>query len=352
MNEQPGDTKPIRPGEEVDVRALESYLRPRLPESSGALVIEQFPHGHSNLTYLLRCGSNEWVMRRPPFGNVVKSAHDMGREYGILSKLWPVYPPAPRPLLYCDDLSVIGAPFYVMERRRGIVFRRNLPATQVPDAPTVRRLCLALVDNFALLHSLDYKSAGLENLGRPEGFVERQVTGWIKRYRDAQTDNVPDMERLIVWLPSKMPRSSQAAIIHNDYKFDNVMFDPDDPGKIVAVLDWEMATLGDPLMDLGTTLGYWIEPGDPPAFQQTAVGPTNVPGSLSRQEFIERYAAQSGRAITDMLFYQCFGLFKLGVIVQQIYVRYVRGNTKDPRFARLNENVAVLSRQAVRFLDT
>jgi aminoglycoside phosphotransferase (APT) family kinase protein len=351
MSDQSDGTQAIRPGEEVNVQALESYLRSRLPESPGSLAVEQFPHGHSNLTYLLRWGPNEWVMRRPPFGNPVKTAHDMGREFKILSKLWSIYPPAPRPLLYCEDPSVLGAPFYVMERRRGIVFRRNLPPGRVPDAQTVRRLCLALIDNFALLHSLDYRAAGLEDLGRPEGFVERQVTGWIKRYRDAQTENVPDMEQLIDWLPANKPRRSEAAIIHNDYKFDNVMFNPNEPSRIVAVLDWEMATLGDPLMDLGTTLGYWIEPGDPPAYQYTAVGPTNVPGSLSRQEVIDRYAAQSGRAMTDMLFYQSFGLFKIGVIIQQIYARYVRGSTTDQRFARLNENVAVVSRQAIRYID-
>jgi aminoglycoside phosphotransferase (APT) family kinase protein len=350
MDAKLDNTQPIRPGEEIDLNALGSYLRLRLPESSGPLTIEQFPHGHSNLTYLLRCGSNEWVLRRPPFGNVVKSAHDMGREFGILSKLCDHYPPAPRPVFYCDDSS-LGAPFYVMERRHGVVFRRGSSASRNLDAATVRKLCLALVDNLAVLHSLDYKALGLENFGRPEGFVERQVTGWIKRYRDAQTENVSDIEQLANWLRSHMPSKTGAAIIHNDYKFDNVMFDANDPEEIVAVLDWEMATLGDPLMDFGTTVAYWVEAGDPPEFQQTAVGPTNVPGSLTRREVIDRYAAQTGRGVDDILFYQIFGLFKIAVIVQQIYVRYVRGNTSDPRFARLNESVAVLSRQAVRWLE-
>jgi aminoglycoside phosphotransferase (APT) family kinase protein len=344
-------TRPVRQGEEVDISALESYLRARLPDASGSLTVEQFPHGHSNLTYLLRWGANEWVMRRPPFGNKVKFAHDMGREYRVLSRLCNVYPPAPRPLLFCDDERVLGATFYVMERRRGVVYRRNLPPKLIPDPQTVRRLGVALIDNLADLHALDYRAAGLEELGRPEGYVERQVTGWIKRYRDAQTEDVPSMEHLAAWLPTNIPAASGAAIIHNDYKFDNVMFDANDPNRIVAVLDWEMTTLGDPLSDLGSTMAYWVESNDPPAFQQTAFGPTIAPGSLKRQELVERYCERLGRTVPDMHFYYAFGLFKTGVIIQQIYARYVRGHTKDARFAQMNQTVALLSDQAVRHLN-
>jgi aminoglycoside phosphotransferase (APT) family kinase protein len=349
MSKPIDDTRPVRQGEEVNVAALESHLRGRLPDLEGALTVEQFPHGHSNLTYLLRWGGNEWVMRRPPFGNRVKSAHDMGREHRILSRLCDVYSPAPRPILFCDDESVLGAPFYVMERRRGVIHRRG--PMPLPDAAHVRRLCVALIDNFAKLHSLDYRAAGLADLGRPDGYVERQITGWTKRYRDAQTENVADMETLITWLPAHTPPASGASIIHNDYKFDNVMFAADDPDRIVAVLDWEMATLGDPLMDLGTTLCYWVEAGDPPAFKETAFGPTHAPGALTRQEVVDRYAEQSGRPIGDLRFYYVFGLFKTAVVIQQIYARYVRGHTADKRFANMNTTVSVLCKQAIQALN-
>jgi aminoglycoside phosphotransferase (APT) family kinase protein len=216
----------------------------------------------------------------------------------------------------------------------------------------VRRLCLALIDNLARLHSLDYQAAGLGDLGKPEGYVTRQVTGWINRYRNAQTDTVPAMEALAEWLPRNMPPEAGAALIHNDYKYDNLLLDPSDLPRVVAVLDWEMATIGDPLMDLGTSLGYWIEATDSEAMKAFAVGPTALPGSLTRREMIERYAAQTGRAVGDMLFYYAFGLYKIAVIVQQIYARYVRGYTKDERFARLNEWVAATSQQALKAVES
>lgn len=346
------ETHSTRPGEELDLARLEPYLRQHLPDFEGPLTVEQFPHGHSNLTYLLRSGDREFVLRRPPFGNQVKTAHDMGREYRVLSKLSAVYPPAPRPYLYCEDDAVLGAPFYVMERRQGIIFRRGAAPECRLDAETVRRLCLALIDNLAQLHTLDYRAAGLGDLGKPEGYVTRQVTGWINRYRNAQTDTMPAMETLADWLPRNMPPESGAALIHNDYKYDNLLLDPADLTRVVAVLDWEMATIGDPLMDLGSSLGYWVEAGDPEAMKAFAVGPTALPGSLTRREMIDRYTARTGRAIGDMLFYYAFGLYKIAVIVQQIYARYVRGYTKDARFARLNEWVAATSQQALKAVET
>jgi aminoglycoside phosphotransferase (APT) family kinase protein len=322
-----------------------------LPNATGPLTVEQFPHGHSNLTFLLRLGETEWVLRRPPFGNQVKTAHDMGREYRVLSSLCTVFPAAPRPQLYCADETILGAPFYVMERRHGIVLRKELPPEVAIDPPTARRLCIALIDTLALLHSLDYRAAGLGDLGRPEGYVARQVTGWSNRYVAARTDEVPEMERVARWLNEHMPPDCGAAVIHNDYKYDNLMLDAADPTRIAAVLDWEMATVGDPLMDLGTTLGYWIEAGDPEPLQRAAFGPTALPGSLTRRELVQRYEERTGRAASNALFYYCFGLFKIAVIIQQIYARYVRGHTRDVRFAQLNEVVAVLSRQADRVLN-
>jgi len=339
-------TAPIRAGEELPVDQLAAWLQAHLPDAAGPLTIEQFPAGHSNLTYLLSCGNTELVLRRPPFGNQVKSAHDMGREFRVLSRLCRVFPAAPCPYAYCDDESVIGAPFYVMERRRGLILRKAASSEILINPEMARRLSTALIDQLALLHSIDCQAAGLADLGKPEGYVERQVSGWASRYAQAKTGEVAAMDRVASWLNVQIPPESGAAVIHNDYKYDNVVLDAEDPTRIVAVLDWEMATLGHPLMDLGTTLGYWIEAGDPQALQQTAFGPTAVPGSLTRRELVERYQEQTGRPVSNPLFFYCFGLFKIAVIVQQIYARYVRGHTRDPRFARLGDLVGVLACQA------
>jgi aminoglycoside phosphotransferase (APT) family kinase protein len=272
----------------------------------------------------------------------------MGREFRVLSKLSAVYPLAPRPFLYCDDPTVLGVPFYIMERRRGIVLRRAETPGVTIDPATARQLSTALIDNLARLHGLDYRAADLAELGKPEGYVTRQVTGWINRYANARTDDLPEMEQVGRWLGDHIPAQSEAALVHNDYKYDNLVLDPANLTRIVAVLDWEMATIGDPLMDLGTTLGYWIEATDPEEVRAGAFGPTAVPGSLTRRELVARYAEQTGRDVSNILFYYSFGLYKIAVIVQQIYARYVRGYTQDPRFARLNALVVALSRQALR----
>jgi len=341
----------VRPGEELNSAALESYLRAHLPQIAGPLSVEQFPHGHSNLTYLIRLGTTELVLRRPPFGNTVQTAHDMSREYRALTKLSAVFGPAPQPHLFCDDLGVLGAPFYVMERRRGVILRKALPPGVVIDAQTAGRLGQSLIDTLARLHAVDYQAAGLADLGKPVGYVARQVTGWIERYSKARTDDLPAMERVARWLAEHMPPESGAAVIHNDYKYDNVVLDPNDLTRIIAVLDWEMATLGDPLMDLGTTLGYWIEAGDPEPLKLARLGPTMLKGSLSRRQLVERYEQASGHEVPDPLFYYCFGLFKIAVIIQQIYARFARGKTNDPRFAELNDVVTVMSRQAERSIE-
>jgi aminoglycoside phosphotransferase (APT) family kinase protein len=345
------DTAPVRAGEELNVAALERCLQERLPAAAGPLVIEQFPSGYSNLTYLLRLGATELVLRRGPFGNQVKTAHDMGREYRVLSALAGVYPLAPRPYFYCDDVAVLGAPFYVMERRRGIILRRRLPRGLSLEPATARALGIAVVDALAALHALDYQAAGLASLGKPDGYVARQVNGWAERYVKARTHDVPAMESVSRWLVERIPRESGASLIHNDYKYDNLILDPGDLTRIVAVLDWEMATVGDPLMDLGTTLGYWVEAGDPPELQREAMGPTNLPGSLTRRELVERYAQQAGRDVGAAVYYYVFGLFKVAVIVQQIYARYERGHTQDERFAHLDRLVAILAEQAARALE-
>jgi aminoglycoside phosphotransferase (APT) family kinase protein len=239
-----------------------------------------------------------------------------------------------------------------MERRRGIILRKTIPPGLSLGPDTARQLGTALIDNLARLHAVDYSACGLGELGKPEGYVTRQVSGWAGRYEKAKTDDLPEMDRVAGWLAEHTPTESGVALLHNDYKFDNLLLDPDVLTRIVAVLDWEMTTVGDPLMDLGTTLGYWVEAGDPPAMQHAAMGPTNVPGSLTRRQLVERYAEQTGRTVPDVLFYYCFGLFKVAVIVQQIYARFVRGHTKDDRFARLDELVAALSQQADRALSS
>jgi len=337
---------PVRKGEELPIEPLEVYLKEHLSGASGSLTVEQFSHGHSNLTYLLKLGDQEMVLRRPPFGNQVKTAHDMGREYRVLTQLHPVYAPAPRPYLYCEDPSVLGDAFYVMERRHGVVLRKQLPSGLVIDEITAKRLSEALIDNLVALHAIDDQSAGLSGLGKPEGYVRRQVEGWSKRHVQAMTEAVPSMDRIATWLNENLPKESRASVIHNDYKYDNLLLHPDDLTRIEAVLDWEMATLGDPLMDLGTTLGYWVEANDPEELQDSAFGPTALPGNLTRSQLIERYEDQSGRTVSDPVFYYCFGVFKIAVIIEQIYARFVLGHTQDPRFAHLDRIVAVMSQQA------
>jgi aminoglycoside phosphotransferase (APT) family kinase protein len=253
---------------------LGAYLQRQLPDLTGPLVVRQFPSGFSNLTYLVQIGEQELVLRRPPFGAAIKTAHDMGREYMILSHLQRVYPKVPRTLFYCDDETVLGAPFYVMERIQGVILRTVVPDAMIPPPALMGRIAGAFIDNLVELHAVDYQAAGLGNLGRPAGYVQRQIEGWTRRYAHAQTDDVPELERVAAWLSEHRPPESGAALIHNDYKYNNLVLDPNDWSRIVAVLDWEMATLGDPLMDLGTTLGYWIEPDDPPVMQVLRFSPT------------------------------------------------------------------------------
>jgi aminoglycoside phosphotransferase (APT) family kinase protein len=324
----------VRRGEELNLPQLAAYLTAHLPKAQGPLTVEQFPSGYSNLTYLLRLGAQELVLRRPPFGANIQSAHDMGREYRVLSGLIRVYPKVPRPLLYCDDPSILGAPFYVMERVQGVILRAGRAAEIRFPSETIRTLSSVFIRNLAAIHALDLTAAGLADLGRPSGYVARQISGWTRRYRNAQTDDVPSLEAAIAWLENHQPAESGAAIIHNDYKYDNVVLAPEDLTQLVAVLDWEMCTIGDPLLDLGTTLGYWIELDDPPALQGM-FGLTTLPGNLNRRQLVEEYEAASGREIGDPLFYYVYGLFKIGVIIQQIYARYRQGHTQDERFAGL-----------------
>lgn len=347
----PDDPGAVRAGEELEAGRLAAWLRDRLPGVGDTVDVSQFPHGHSNLTYLVTLGAAEYVLRRPPFGNLVRTAHDMGREFRMLQALAPVFPEAPRPLLYCDDSSVIGAPFYLMERRRGIVFRRQLPPGLGVAAALAQRMSASVVELLARLHAVDHEAAGLPPVVRAEGYVTRQVRGWTERYAAAATEAVPEMDAVAHWLAERQPADAGAAVIHNDFKFDNLLLDPMNPARVVALLDWEMATVGDPLMDLGSALAYWIEAGDPPELLAAAMGPTSAPGMWSRRRCAAEYAARSGRPVRGLAFHYCFGLFKVAVIVQQLYARYLHGLTRDPRFVGMNRMVAVLARQAARAAD-
>jgi aminoglycoside phosphotransferase (APT) family kinase protein len=332
----------IRPGEELDPGKLEPFLRTRFPDEGDNFSVTQFPSGHSNLTYCVQLGSRQMVLRRPPFGSKVKSAHDMGREFHVLSKLHDAYPPAPKVLLYCDDASILGAPFYLMEPINGIILRRDPPRGLVFTPDTARGLCESFIDNLARLHSIDFAAIGLGDLGKPQGYLERQVRGWIERYHGSKTHDLPEAEKIWQWMQQSLPSSSYATLIHNDYKFDNVILDSGDLTKIIGVLDWEMCTLGDPLSDLGTTLAYWVEAGDSEDMQKLRWGPTNYPGSMTRDELVQRYARASGRDVSNMVFYVVFARFKVAVIVQQIYYRYHLGLTKDSRFAAMPQVVRTL----------
>jgi len=338
----------VRAGEELDLARLEHYLLRHFPGSAGPLTAEQFPSGHSNLTYLVHLSHREMVLRRPPFGSKVKTAHDMGREYRVLSKVHPAYPAAPKVLLHCEDESVLGAPFYLMEPIRGIIIRRDPPAGLPFTAGTARRLSESFVDNLARLHALDYAAIGLADLGKPRGYLERQVRGWIERYFGSQTHDFPEVASISAQLKERMPATSDATLIHNDYKYDNLVLDPVEITRIVGVLDWEMATIGDPLTDLGTALAYWVDAQDPDELQNIRWCPSTHPGSLTRAELVERYARTTGRDVSGMVFYLAFARFKVAVIVQQIYYRYHRGLTKDPRFASMPEVIRILLRASLR----
>ena len=345
-------SSPVRPGEELPHEPLLDYLTAHLPELTGPLIVEQFPAGFSNLTYLLRTGDRELVLRRPPIGAKIKTAHDMSREYRILSHLHPVYKKVPRPLLFCEDASVLGAPFYVMERVQGIILRAQPPRGIELTPSLMRSLSETFIENLAEIHEIDYEAAGLGELGSPQGYVKRQVEGWTKRYFNARTDDVPAIERLADWLQQNLPPdSAKAALIHNDYKYDNLVLAPKDLARVVAVLDWEMATIGDPLMDFGTSLGYWVEAMDPEEWQRYGFGLTSLPGSLTRTELVERYVKRTGRRIDEPVFYFAYGLLKIAVIVQQIYFRYQKGLTRDPRFAQLGGLVKACGELAQRAIE-
>jgi aminoglycoside phosphotransferase (APT) family kinase protein len=337
------ETVDVRKGEDFDAGAVERYLREHIEDlPEGDLEVGQFPSGASNLTYLLKIGDWEGVLRRPPLGPVPPKAHDMGRESGILSRLGAVYPLAPKPYFYCEDEAVIGAPFYVMERRKGVVIDDSFPDDIQPDEELCRDVSHTVVDTLVRLHAVDVQEAGLGDLGKPEGFLERQTESWISRYDKARTDEIEEVEPLTDWLARGVPESPPPTVIHNDYKLNNLVLNPEDLTEVRAVLDWEMATVGDPLFDLAVSLSYWIEPDDPDDLKAVMPTVTVTPGFISRKQFIDRYESRSGRDLSDIHWYMVFGYFKLAAILQQIFARWKKGQTEDERFADFGNRVRTL----------
>ncbi|CAN5595179.1 phosphotransferase family protein [soil metagenome] len=354
------DTRPIRYGEDLNEANLADFLRENLNIKANAIEISQFHGGSSNLTYCIKIGADEYVLRRPPFGNQVKSAHDMAREFNVLSKLSAVYQPAPKPLIYCNDENIIGSEFYLMERRNGLIIRGKLSEedSAVADGLTLensqdlrKKIVESFIENLVELHSLDYKKIGLENLGKPEGYATRQIEGWTKRYFNAKTDEHLELEKSIEWLNANIPESHGAALIHNDYKFDNVMLNPDNLTEIVAVLDWEMTTIGEPLMDLGSSLAYWMSKETGAELLLMPFNPRILMENISRRELVEIYEEKSGKKVSDILFYYVFGTFKLAAIAQQIYFRFAKGFTNDRRFANFNHFVNSLGKIALHAIQ-
>jgi len=343
--------KEVRKGESLNKESLSKFLGEALNKPNGKLSLKQFPSGFSNLTYLINFANKDYVLRRPPFGANIKSGHDMSREYTILSALNGSYDKAPKPILFEKEAGVLDAPFYLMERVEGTILRAGTPEKELPSKNQFKSLSENFVETLVELHQLDYKAIGLEDLGNPEGYVTRQVEGWNKRYKKAQTSSVESIEKTALWLWENIPTSSGSSLIHNDFKYDNLVLTPDEELNIKAVLDWEMTTLGDPLMDLGTSLGYWVHETDPDFIAQNQLSLTAKPGNPSRGEIVSLYEQKSGKTVDNIEFYFVFGVFKIAVIVQQIFYRYSLGHTQDPRFKNLDKIVelyGMLSQQAIQ----
>lgn len=331
--------------QQINWNIVENYIRKNIPDiPEGTMEVKKFTEGYSNLTYLLTIGDWQAVLRRPPFGYTPPRAHDMEREYNVLRKVNPVYPLAPKPYLYCEDPEIMDKHFYVMEKKTGVVIDEKLPETY-PDTPeTGKKISQAVVESLVQLQEIDIYEHGLNSLGKPEGYLSRQVNGWIERYKRSKTDEVPYIEEVEKWLADNIPESPAPTIVHNDFKLNNMMFETNDPTKIIGVFDWELATVGDPLTDLGSSLAYWGQKDDPDMGINIV---TDKPGFYTRREFLQHYAEKSGRDVSQANYYLTFGFYKLAGILQQIYYRWKTGEVEDDRFSTLNQAVANLIQLAV-----
>jgi aminoglycoside phosphotransferase (APT) family kinase protein len=338
---------PVRAGEELDLNRLNDFVL-KHADIGEIQSQQQFPGGYSNLTYLIGTAKKEYILRRPPAGAAIKSAHDMAREFKVLSLLKPHYNKVPRPVILCEDLNVMGVPFYIMERLSGVILR-PASAHQIRFTPDeMKQVSEALVDNLAALHSIDLVSTGLAQLGKGEGYITRQIEGWGKRYSNAQTDKIEDLEHVIAWLSTHIPLDHAPTLLHNDYKYDNLVLDPACLSHIIGVLDWEMATIGDPWMDVGASLAYWAEAGDNDLAKVFNI--SWLPGNLTRVEFVQRYEEKTGRS-ANPVYYYVFGLYKNAVIAQQIYARWKQGHSKDPRFGQLIHVIHNLAQRAAKAIE-
>lgn len=336
----------VRSGEELDSQRLDKVLREIIPELQGSPSIQQYASGASNLTYLISYRNRELVLRRPPPGVKAASAHSMIREYRVISALKSSYPSVPKAIYYTDDESLLGSEFYLMEKIEGVLVKNSLPsAWNFSDADRYQ-FCKTVFDKLIQLHQVDYAAAGLAEFGKPTGYAERQILGWNKRFANAQTADVPGFEDVREWLEANIPDSKAsnipAALIHGDFRIDNVMIDPVDPFNVIAVMDWEMAALGDPLMDLANSLAYWVHADDAPALQAMKVQPSDAPGMMRREEIFAYYAEQTGFDTSSWDFYEVYGYWRLVGILQQLYYRYANKMTKDQRFASYGQVVTHL----------
>ncbi len=325
----------VRDGEQLDIAAVDAWLKKQTPGLQGQPQVTQYSGGASNWTYRLHYPDQDLILRRPPAGTKAKGAHDMGREYRIQAALRPVFPYVPKMIAHCTDDTVIGCEFYVMERIEGLIPRSHMPRGLDLSADETRTLCTRVIDRLVDLHRVDVAAAGLADLGRGSGYAERQIKGWSTRYGNAHTWNVPRFRSVIQWLQDNIPAESRICVIHNDYRLDNVILDPAEPTRVIGILDWELATLGDPLMDLGSTLAYWVQADDDFVRKATRRQPTHLPGMLTRQEVVEYYCEKTGQQAVDFTWYEVYGLFRLAGIVQQLYYRYFHRQTRNPEFRTL-----------------
>lgn len=352
---------PVRDEDAFNIERVAAWLRENASDTAHLELVpevQQFVGGASNLTYLLRyaggpaSGGRDLVLRRPPAGTKARGAHDMRREHDLQALLAPVFPLVPAMVGHCGDAEVIGSEFYVMERVEGTILRRDVPPGLGLDPDGVNALCRTAVDTLVTLHDVDLETSGLASLDRGDGYVHRQVEGWSGRYRRARTPDVGDFEATMAWLDAHQPADRPHVLIHNDFRFDNLVLDPADPTRVVGVLDWELATVGDPLMDLGSALAYWVQADDDPAFLAIRLQPTHTPGMLTRAEVVQRYAAARGIDVTpeQWLFYDVFGAFRLAGIAQQIYYRFHHGQTSNPAYGRFRDVVRILDARCTTLL--
>lgn len=355
MKSAPDRTIDIRPEDSFDLEALGQWMQRNHIEFAGELTARQFKGGASNLTYLITDQNlNKWVMRTPPHGVKAASAHDMGREARVLTALNPHLRQAPKVLGYCDDESVIGRKFYVMQYVSGYILAKEIPTQLCPNPESVRELCESMVDALGHLHQVDLEATGLSDLDKGPGYVQRQVSGWSQRYRAARTPDVPEAEDVMDWLERNQPADVQHAFIHGDWRLDNLVVN--DQAEIIGILDWEMSTVGDPCMDLGAALAYWVEAGDPAEFQILRLQPSDAEGMLTRAEVVARYSESASQQVRDSLeanwrFYEVYGLFRLAVIIQQIWARYSSGATTNPQFAGFGDAVNMLVRRTQKLIS-